>query len=55
MRGLYWIKFINEYTQSEKEREEESGTVAQSSSKELWKLQVNETNSGGRIFLVKYI
>ena len=38
-----------------REREKESGTVRQSSSKEPWKFQVNEINSGGRVFLVKYI
>ena len=38
-----------------RERKKESGWVGHSSSKELWKFQVNETNSCGTIFLVKYI
>ena len=51
MRRFYWMRFI----QSQREREKESGRVGQSSSKELWKFRKNETNSGGRLFLVKYI
>ena len=43
------------FIQSEREREKESGRVGQSSSKELWKFRKNGTNSGGRLFLVKYM
>ena len=38
----------------EREREKESGRIGQNSSKEFWKFQVNETNSDGKVFLVKY-
>ena len=38
-----------------RERKKESDWVGHGSSKELWKFQVNETNSCGTIFLVKYI
>ena len=41
--------------EGEREREKESGRVRQGSSKELWTFQVNETNSGGRVFLIKYV
>ena len=62
MKRPYWIKFINAYTERErererareKEREKESGRVWHRLSEELWKFQVNETNPGGRVFLVKY-
>ena len=41
--------------EGEREREKESQRVKQGSSNELWKFQVNETNSGGRVFLIKYV
>ena len=46
MRKLYWIKFINAYTQRER--------ILKSLQKELWKFQVNKTNFGG-VFAAKYI
>ena len=50
-------KCIYRKTEREKERKrkKESEKVGQSSSKKLWKFQVNEKSSGGRVFLVKYI
>ena len=43
------------WKERKRERDKQSGRVRQSSSKKPWKFQVNETNSGGRVFLVKYI
>ena len=60
-KRFYWIKFINAYTNRERkieregerktEREKESGRVRVHQRN----FKVNETNSGGRVFLVKYI
>ena len=62
MRRLYWIKFINAYTQTEREREKERQKERKNQEeldrvhqRNFWKFQINETDSGGRVFLVKYV
>ena len=53
MNKIYKCREVE--TDRKTEREKESGRVSQISSKELCKFQINETNSGGRVFLIKYI